>query len=155
MKMVLDNKKTLDKIQLVVKRDLQIALENALKTIQSKINLNIDKTKTSYITRCTTSYTTSYTTRCKTSCDDKKKNIKDLISKTTKFTNINYKNSIDSRRRDEDKHRLDRVMRTIKSWYSEDGYMDIIRGLQQASHFEKLDFIRNMEKAIVERRKAT
>jgi hypothetical protein len=45
MKMVLDNKKTLDKIQLVVKRDLQIALENALKTIQSKINLNIDKTK--------------------------------------------------------------------------------------------------------------
>ena len=151
MKMVLDNKKTLDKIQLVVKRDLQIALENALKTIQSKINLNIDKTKTSYITRCTT----SYTTRCKTSCDDKKKNIKDLISKTTKFTNINYKNSIDSRRRDEDKHRLDRVMRTIKSWYSEDGYMDIIRGLQQASHFEKLDFIRNMEKAIVERRKAT
>jgi hypothetical protein len=56
MKMVLDNKKTLDKIQLVVKRDLQIALENALKTIQSKINLNIDKTKTSYITRCTTSY---------------------------------------------------------------------------------------------------
>jgi hypothetical protein len=151
MKMVLDNKKTLDKIQLVVKRDLQIALENALKTIQSKINLNIDKTKTSYITRCTT----SYTTRCKTSCDDKKKNIEDLISKTTKFTNINYKNSIDSRRRDEDKHRLDRVMRTIKPWYSEDGYMDIIRGLQQASHFEKLDFIRNMEKAIVERRKAT
>jgi hypothetical protein len=151
MKMVLDNKKTLDKIQLVVKRDLQIALENALKTIQSKINLNIDKTKTSYITRCTT----SYTTRCKTSCDDKKKNIKDLISKTTKFTNINYKNSIDSRRRDEDKHRLDRVMRTIKPWYSEVGYMDIIRGLQQASHFEKLDFIRNMEKAIVERRKAT
>jgi hypothetical protein len=151
MKMGVDNKKTLDKIQLVVKRDLQIALENALKTIQSKINLNIDKTKTSYITRCTT----SYTTRCKTSCDDKKKNIKDLISKTTKFTNINYKNSIDSRRRDEDKHRLDRVMRTIKPWYSEVGYMDIIRGLQQASHFEKLDFIRNMEKAIVERRKAT
>jgi hypothetical protein len=151
MKMVLDNKKTLDKIQLVVKRDLQIALENALKTIQSKINLNIDKTKTSYITRCTT----SYTTRCKTSCDNKKKNIEDLISKTTKFTNINYKNSIDSRRRDEDKHRLDRVMRTIKPWYSEVGYMDIIRGLQQASHFEKLDFIRNMEKAIVERRKAT
>jgi hypothetical protein len=151
MKMGVDNKKTLDKIQLVVKRDLQIALENALKTIQSKINLNIDKTKTSYITRCTT----SYTTRCKTSCDDKKKNIEDLISKTTKFTNINYKNSIDSRRRDEDKHRLDRVMRTIKPWYSEVGYMDIIRGLQQASHFEKLDFIRNMEKAIVERRKAT
>jgi hypothetical protein len=136
MKMVLDNKKTLDKIQLVVKRDLQIALENALKTIQSKINLNIDKTKTSYITRCTT----SYTTRCKTSCDDKKKNIEDLISKTTKFTNINYKNSIDSRRRDEDKHRLDRVMRTIKPWYSEVGYMDIIRGLQQASHFEKVRF---------------
>ena len=151
MKMVLDNKKTLDKIQLAVQQDLQKALDNALKTIQSKINLNIDKTKTSYITRCTT----SYTTRCKTSCDDKKKNIEDLISKTTKFTNINYKNSIDSRRRDEDKHRLDRVMRTIKSWYSEDGYMDIIRGLQQASHFEKLDFIRNMEKAIVERRKAT
>ena len=147
MKMGLDNKKPLDKIQLVVKRDLQIALENALKTIQSKINLNIDKDKASY--------TTSYTASCTTSCDDKKKHIKDLISKTTKFTNINYKNSIDSRRRDEDKHRLDRVMRTIKSWYSEDGYMDIIRGLQQASHFEKLDFIRNMEKAIVERRKAT
>ena len=147
MKMVLDNKKTLDKIQLVVKRDLQKALDNALKTIQSKINLNIDKDKASY--------TTSYTASCTTSCDDKKKHIKDLISKTTKFTNINYKNSIDSRRRDEDKHRLDRVMRTIKPWYSEDGYMDIIRGLQQASHFEKLDFIRNMEKAIVERRKAT
>ena len=147
MKMVLDNKKTLDKIQLAVQQDLQKALDNALKTIQSKINLNIDKDKASY----TTSYTASFTT----SCDDKKKHIKDLISKTTKFTNINYKNSIDSRRRDEDKHRLDRVMRTIKSWYSEDGYMDIIRGLQQASHFEKLDFIRNMEKAIVERRKAT
>ena len=143
MKMVLDNKKTLDKIQLAVQQDLQKALDNALKTIQSKINLNIDKDKASYTASCTTS------------CDDKKKHIKDLISKTTKFTNINYKNSIDSRRRDEDKHRLDRVMRTIKSWYSEDGYMDIIRGLQQASHFEKLDFIRNMEKAIVERRKAT
>jgi hypothetical protein len=49
MKMVLDNKKTLDKIQLAVKQDLQIALENALKTIQSKINLNIDtKDKASY-----------------------------------------------------------------------------------------------------------
>ena len=147
MKMVLDNKKTLDKIQLAVQQDLQKALDNALKTIQSKINLNIDKDKASY--------TTSYTASCTTSYDDKKKHIKDLISKTTKFTNINYKNSIDSRRRDEDKHRLDRVMRTIKPWYSEDGYMDIIRGLQQASHFEKLDFIRNMEKAIVERRKAT
>ena len=147
MKMGLDNKKPLDKIQLAVQQDLQKALDNALKTIQSKINLNIDKDKASY--------TTSYTASCTTSCDDKKKHIKDLISKTTKFTNINYKNSIDSRRRDEDKHRLDRVMRTIKPWYSEDGYMDIIRGLQQASHFEKLDFIRNMEKAIVERRKAT
>ena len=147
MKMGLDNKKPLDKIQLAVQQELQIALDNAIKTIQSKIKLNIDKDKASY--------TTSYTASCTTSCDDKKKHIKDLISKTTKFTNINYKNSIDSRRRDEDKHRLDRVMRTIKSWYSEDGYMDIIRGLQQASHFEKLDFIRNMEKAIVERRKAT
>jgi len=152
MKMVLDNKKTLDKIQLAVKQELQIALDNALKTIQSKIKININtEDKASY----TDSYKASYTASCTTSCDDKKKHIKDLISKTTKFTNINYKNSIDSRRRDEDKHRLDRVMRTIKSWYSEDGYMDIIRGLQQASHFEKLDFIRNMEKAIVERRKAT
>ena len=151
MKMGVDNKKTLDKIQLAVKRDLQIALENALKTIQSKINLNIDKTKTSYITRCTT----SYTTRCKTSCDDKKKNIEDLISKTTKFTNINYKNSIDSRRRDEDKHRLDRVLRIVKPWYSEDGYMDILRSLQKASQFEKIDFIMNMEKAVAKRRKAT
>ena len=148
MKMGVDNKKTLDKIQLAVKQELQIALDNALKTIQSKIKININ-------TEDKASYTDSYKASCKASCDDKKKNIKDLISKTTKFTNINYKNSIDSRRRDEDKHRLDRVMRTIKSWYSEDGYMDIIRGLQQASHFEKLDFIRNMEKAIVERRKAT
>ena len=152
MKMGVDNKKTLDKIQLAVKQELQIALDNALKTIQSKIKININtEDKASY----TDSYKASYKASCKASCDDKKKNIKDLISKTTKFTNINYKNSIDSRRRDEDKHRLDRVMRTIKSWYSEDGYMDIIRGLQQASHFEKLDFIRNMEKAIVERRKAT
>jgi hypothetical protein len=152
MKMVLDNKKTLDKIQLAVKQELQIALDNALKTIQSKIKINTNtKDKASY----TDSYKASYKASCKASCDDKKKNIEDLISKTTKFTNINYKNSIDSRRRDEDKHRLDRVMRTIKPWYSEDGYMDIIRGLQQASHFEKLDFIRNMEKAIVERRKAT
>tara|TARA_R110000737_G_scaffold100154_1_gene134097 strand:+ start:16 stop:474 length:459 start_codon:yes stop_codon:yes gene_type:complete len=152
MKMVLDNKKTLDKIQLAVKQELQIALDNALKTIQSKIKININtEDKASY----TDSYKASYKASCKASCDDKKKHIEDLISKTTKFTNINYKNSIDSRRRDEDKHRLDRVMRTIKSWYSEDGYMDIIRGLQQASHFEKLDFIRNMEKAIVERRKAT
>ena len=152
MKMVLDNKKTLDKIQLAVKQELQIALDNALKTIQSKIKININtEDKASY----TDSYKASYKASCKASCDNKKKNIEDLISKTTKFTNINYKNSIDSRRRDEDKHRLDRVMRTIKPWYSEDGYMDIIRGLQQASHFEKLDFIRNMEKAIVERRKAT
>jgi hypothetical protein len=152
MKMVLDNKKTLDKIQLAVKQELQIALDNALKTIQSKIKINTNtKDKASY----TDSYKASYKASCKASCDDKKKNIEDLISKTTKFTNINYKNSIDSRRRDEDKHRLDRVMRTIKPWYSEVGYMDIIRGLQQASHFEKLDFIRNMEKAIVERRKAT
>ena len=143
MKMVLDNKKTLDKIQLVVKRDLQIALENALKTIQSKINLNIDKDKASYTTSCTASLRA------------KPRNIKDLVSRTTKNFNINYRKSIDSRKQDEEKHRLDRVMRTIKHWYSEDGYMDIIRGLQQASHFEKLDFIRNMEKAIVERRKAT
>ena len=143
MKMGLDNKKPLDKIQLAVQQELQIALDNAIKTIQSKIKLNIDKD------------TASYTTSCTASLRAKPKNIKDLISKTRKFTNINYKNTIDSRRRDEDKHRLDRVMRIIKPWYSEVGYMDIIRGLQQASHFEKLDFIRNMEKAIVERRKAT
>jgi hypothetical protein len=42
MKMVLDNKKTLDKIQLAVKQELQIALDNALKTIQSKIKININ-----------------------------------------------------------------------------------------------------------------
>ena len=62
---------------------------------------------------------------------------------------------IDSRKQDEEKHRLDKVMRTKKPWYSEVGYMDIIRGLQQASHFEKLDFIRNMEKAIVKRRETS
>jgi hypothetical protein len=49
MKMVLDNKKTLDKIQLAVKQELQIALDNALKTIQSKIKINTNtKDKASY-----------------------------------------------------------------------------------------------------------
>ena len=143
MKMGLDNKKPLDKIQLAVQQELQIALDNAIKTIQSKIKLNIDKD------------TASYTTSCTASLRAKPKNIKDLVSRTTKNFNINYRKSIDSRKQDEEKHRLDKVMRTIKPWYSEVGYMDIIRGLQQASHFEKLDFIRNMEKAIVERRKAT
>ena len=143
MKMGLDNKKPLDKIQLAVQQELQIALDNAIKTIQSKIKLNIDKDKASYTTSCTASFRA------------KPRNIKDLVSRTSKNFNINYRKSIDSRKQDEEKHRLDRVMRTIKPWYSEVGYMDIIRGLQQASHFEKLDFIRNMEKAIVERRKAT
>ena len=42
MKMGLDNKKPLDKIQLAVQQELQIALDNAIKTIQSKIKLNIN-----------------------------------------------------------------------------------------------------------------
>ena len=41
MKKGLDNKKPLDKIQLAVQQELQIALDNAIKTIQSKIKLNI------------------------------------------------------------------------------------------------------------------
>ena len=150
MKMGVDNKKPLDKIQLAVQQELQIALDNAIKTIQSKIKLNINKEDTS---SCTASYTTSCT--ASSPWTKNSKNIQDIISKTSKNFNVNYRNSIDSRRQDEYKYRLDKVLRTIKAWYSEDGYMDILRSLQRASHFEKIDFIRNMEKVVAKRRKAT
>ena len=146
MKMRVDKEKAVDRIakgkeeQLAIQLALQTALQNALATVQSK-NSNINN-KTSEAS-CTASYTA------------RPKNIKDLVGKTAKNFNINYRRSIDSRKRDEEKHRLDRVLRIIKPWYSEDGYMDILRGLQKASHFEKLDFIRNMEKIVAERRKAT
>jgi len=146
MKMGVDKEMTVDRIakgkdeQLAIQLALQTALQNALATVQSK-NSNINN-KTSEA-----SYTASYTAR--------PKNIKDLVGKTAKNFNINYRKSIDSRRQDEYKHRLDRVLRVIKPWYSEDGYMDILRGLQRASQFEKIDFIMNMEKAVAKRRKAT
>jgi len=148
MKMGVDSKMTMDRIakgkeeQLAVQLALQTALQNALATVQSKNSNVINKTSEA---------------SCTASCNLTKnsKNIQNIISKTTKNFNINYRRSIDSRKRDEEKHRLDRVLRIIKPWYSEDGYMDILRGLQKASHFEKLDFIRNMEKIVAERRKAT
>ena len=146
MKMRVDKEMTVDRIakgkdeQLAVQLALQTALQNALATVQLKdSNINNKTSKARY--------TASYTAR--------HKNIKDIVGKTDKNFNINYRKSIDSRREDEYKHRLDRVLRIVKPWYSEDGYMDILRGLQKASHFEKLDFIRNMEKIVAERRKAT
>lgn len=146
MKMRVDKEMTVDRIakgkeeQLAIQLALQTALQNALATVQLKDSSINNKTSEA-------SYTASYTAR--------PKNIKDLVGKTAKNFNINYRKSIDSRRQDEYKHRLDRVLRNIKPWYSEDGYMDILRSLQKASQFEKIDFIMNMEKAIAKRRKAT
>ena len=148
MKMRVDKEMTVDRIakgkdeQLAVQLALQKALQKALTTVQSK-NSNINN-KTSEA---------SYTASCNLTKNSK--NIQEIIKKAAKHTNVNYVNSIDSRRQDEEKHRLDRVLRIIKPWYSEDGYMDILRGLQRASHFEKLDFIMNMEKVVAKRRKAT
>tara|TARA_R110002126_G_scaffold35029_1_gene108076 strand:- start:10 stop:468 length:459 start_codon:yes stop_codon:yes gene_type:complete len=152
MKMGVDKEMTVDRIakgkdeQLAIQLALQTALQNALATVQSKnSNINNKTSEASYKASCTAS----------SPWTKNSKNIQDIISKTSKNFNVNYRNSIDSRRQDEYKYRLDKVLRTIKPWYSEDGYMDILRSLQRASHFEKIDFIRNMEKVVAKRRKTT
>ena len=72
--------------------------------------------------------------------------VKNVLNKTTKNFRYNYKRAKERRQIDDLNFRLDRVLRLIRPHYSSDGYMDVVRALQNVSYFEKLDWINQAER---------
>jgi len=81
--------------------------------------------------------------------------IKSIVSKTTKNFNVNYRNAKERRRTDDMQFRLDRILRKIRPNYSEQNYMQLLRNLQEASFYEKYDFIIEMEKTLAQHNSIT
>ena len=81
--------------------------------------------------------------------------IKSIVSKTTKNFNVNYRNAKERRRTDDMQFRLDRILRKIRPNYSEQNYMQLLRNLQEASFYEKYDFIIEMEKTLAKHNRIT
>tara|TARA_A100001391_G_C5065412_1_gene277029 strand:- start:1781 stop:2203 length:423 start_codon:yes stop_codon:yes gene_type:complete len=81
--------------------------------------------------------------------------IKSIVSKTTKNFNVNYRNAKERRRTDDMQFRLDRILRKIRPNYSEQNYMQLLRNLQEASFYEKYDFIIEMEKTLAKHNSIT
>lgn len=73
--------------------------------------------------------------------------VKQLIRKTTKHLNPNYRRAIDRRQIDEPSWRLDRIMRKIRPGYSVDGYKRLMTAVWRLSDFERKLWIRQMEQA--------
>ena len=146
-KMTVDKNKSADKID-EVSLAIQLAIQKALKTVLSTSKINIDKDKASY----TASYTASCTEEPR---KDFSKEINKLVSKAAKFTSYNYVNAINQRKRDDQQFRLNRLLRKMRPHYSEDGYMDVVRAIQKASHFERLDFILKMERVYFKKHNRT
>mgnify|MGYP003134144878 FL=1 len=81
--------------------------------------------------------------------------VQNIVSKTTKNFNVNYRNAKERRRTDDMQFRLDRILRKIRPNYSEQNYIQLLRNLQEASFYEKYDFIIEMEKTLAKHNRIT
>ena len=135
---MIDNK--IEKNKIVSRQSIQQSLRHTLAKSLDKLQVN-NLSKENKV-KSTVNFTANFTA--------KQNAIKSIVSKTTKNFNVNYRNAKERRRTDEMQFRLDRILRKIRPRYSEQNYMELLRGLQDASYYQKYDFIIEMEKTLAE-----
>ena len=142
-KKMIDEKKSKDKI--VIRQSIQQSLRHTLANSIDKLQVkNISKENK---VNDAANFTVNSTA--------KQNAIKSIVSKTTKNFNVNYRNAKERRRTDDMQFRLDRILRKIRPNYSEQNYMQLLRNLQEASFYEKYDFIIEMEKTLAQHNSIT
>ena len=140
---MIDEKKSKDKI--VIRQSIQQSLRHTLANSIDKLQVkNISKENK---VNDAANFTVNSTA--------KQNAIKSIVSKTTKNFNVNYRNAKERRRTDDMQFRLDRILRKIRPNYSEQNYMQLLRNLQEASFYEKYDFIIEMEKTLAQHNSIT
>jgi len=137
---MIDEKNSKDKI--VSRQSIQQSLRHTLaKSIDKLLVNNLSKENK---VKSTVNFTANFTV----DHEARQNAVKSIVSKTTKNFNVNYRNAKERRRTDDMQFRLDRILRKIRPRYSEQNYMQLLRNLQEASFYEKYDFIIEMEKTL-------
>ena len=140
---MIDEKNSKDKI--VSRQSIQQSLRQTLAKSLDKLQVN-NLSKENKV-NSTAKFTANFTA--------KQNAIKSIVSKTTKNFNVNYRNAKERRSTDDMQFRLDRILRKIRPRYSEQNYMELLRGLQEASYYQKYDFIIDMEKTLAKHNSIT
>lgn len=122
---MIDEKKSKDKID-----SRQTIQQSLLHTLQQSIQ---DKLLENKISKEEANSTVKFT-------------VDKIVNKTAKNFKINYRQAKERRKADDLQFRLDRILRIMRPRFSSDRYMDILRGIGEASYYEKLDFIAKMER---------
>tara|TARA_X000001316_G_C912435_1_gene27460 strand:+ start:463 stop:876 length:414 start_codon:yes stop_codon:yes gene_type:complete len=135
---MIDNK--IQKNKIVSRQSIQQSLRQTLAESIDKLLVN-NLSKENKV-NSTAKFTANFTV--------KKNAVQSIVSKTTKNFNVNYRNAKERRRTDDMQFRLDRILRKIRPRYSEQNYMELLRGLQEASYYQKYDFIIEMEKTLAQ-----
>jgi len=137
---MIDEKNLKDKI--VSRQSIQQSLRHTLaNSIDKLLTNNISKeNKVNSTAKFTANFTVDQ--------DARSNAVKNIVNKTTKNFNVNYRNAKERRRTDDMQFRLDRILRKIRPKYSEQNYMDLLRGLQEVSFYQKYEFIIEMEKTL-------
>ena len=144
---MIDEKNSKDKI--VSRQSIQQSLRHTLAKSIDKLQVkNISKENK---VKSTVNFTANFTV----DHEARQNAVKSIVSKTTKNFNVNYRNAKERRRTDDMQFRLDRILRKIKHQYSEQNYMQLLRNLQEASFYEKYDFIIEMEKTLAQHNSIT
>ena len=144
---MIDNK--IEKNKIVSRQSIQQSLRHTLANSIDKLLVN-NLSKENKV-KSTVNFTANFTV----DHEAKQNAIKSIVSKTTKNFNVNYRNAKERRRTDDMQFRLDRILRKIRPNYSEQNYMQLLRNLQEASFYEKYDFIIEMEKTLAQHNSIT
>ena len=140
---MIDNK--IEKNKIVSRQSIQQSLRHTIAKSLDKLQVN-NLSKDNKVNN-TAKFTANFTVR--------KNAVQSIVSKATKNFNVNYRNAKERRSTDEMQFRLDRILRKIRPRYSEQNYMELLRGLQDASYYQKYDFIIEMEKTLAEDNRIT
>ena len=135
---MIDNK--IQKNKIVSRQSIQQSLRQTLAESIDKLLVN-NLSKENKV-NSTAKFTANFTVR--------QNAVQNIVSKTSKNFNVNYRNAKERRRTDDMQFRLDRILRKIRPNYSEQNYMQLLRNLQEASFYEKYDFIIEMEKTLAQ-----
>ena len=144
---MIDNK--IEKNKIVSRQSIQQSLRHTLANSIDKLLVN-NLSKENKV-KSTVNFTANFTV----DHEAMQNAIKYIVSKTTKNFNVNYRNAKERRRTDDMQFRLDRILRKIRPNYSEQNYMQLLRNLQEASFYEKYDFIIEMEKTLAQHNSIT
>ena len=140
---MIDNK--IEKNKIVSRQSIQQSLRHTIAKSLDKLQVN-NLSKENKV-NSTANFTANFTVR--------QNAVQNIVSKTTINFNVNYRNAKERRRTDDMQFRLDRILRKIRPNYSEQNYMQLLRNLQEASFYEKYDFIIEMEKTLAQHNRIT